>query len=91
MEYNKTFADVDAASWAKSYIELLAARHIAEGIDDSRFDPKGIVTRAQFAAFIARALGLETGKYSGTFSDVKKGDWYYTAVKPRKKPASSRV
>ncbi|MGM0881362.1 MAG: S-layer homology domain-containing protein [Bacillota bacterium] len=80
MEYNKTYADVEASSWAKSYIELLAARHITLGVDDSRFDPKGTVTRAQFAAFIARALGLDTGEYAGTFSDVKKGKWFDTAV-----------
>ncbi len=80
MEYNKTFADVEASSWAKSYIELLASRHIAEGVDDSRFDPKGSVTRAQFATFIARALGLDTVQNSSTFRDVKKGVWYESAV-----------
>lgn len=72
MEYNKTFVDVTASNWAKEYIELLAARHIAYGVDESRFDPKGMVTRAQFAAFIARALGLETAEYSGAFHDVNK-------------------
>ena len=56
MEYNKTFADVEASSWAKSYIELLAARHIAEGVDDHRFDPKGSVTRA-------RILHLSSGRW----------------------------
>lgn len=76
MEYNKSFADVSSTSWAKEYIELLAARNITEGIDANNFGPKGLVTRAQFATFLVKALGIETSEYTGKFSDVPDGKWY---------------
>lgn len=76
MEYTKTFADVPAGHWAKDYIELLAAKHITTGMDENNFAPKGTVTRAQFAAFIVRALDIEKGSYAGTFSDVAEGAWH---------------
>ncbi|MFX3634171.1 MAG: pullulanase, partial [Candidatus Pristimantibacillus sp.] len=58
MEYTKTFADVQSG-WAKSYVELLAARHITTGVDANHFNPGGKVTRAEFAVFLGRALGLD--------------------------------
>ncbi|WP_094551789.1 alpha-amylase family glycosyl hydrolase [Petroclostridium xylanilyticum] len=76
MEYNKTFQDIQA-HWAKDYIEVLAARHITKGIDGINFNPSGKVTRAQFATFLGRALGLEEAAYNNTFSDVSR-DAYYT-------------
>lgn len=76
MEYNKSFADVSSTSWAREYIELLAARNITDGIDENNFDPKGVVTRAQFATFLVKALGIETAEYTGKFSDVPNGKWY---------------
>ncbi len=76
MEYTKTFDDVPAGHWAKDYIELLAAKHITTGMDENNFAPRGTVTRAQFAAFIVRALDIEKGNYAGTFSDVAEGAWH---------------
>ncbi|MFX3635347.1 MAG: alpha-amylase family glycosyl hydrolase, partial [Candidatus Pristimantibacillus sp.] len=58
MEYSKTFADVQSG-WAKTYVELLAARHITTGVDANHFNPGGKVTRAEFAVFLGRALGLD--------------------------------
>ena len=76
MAYNKTFRDIQS-HWAKDPIEVLAARHIAKGVDANRFDPAGKVTRAQFAVFLGRALGLEEASYRHKFSDISK-DAYYT-------------
>jgi|LSQX01.2.fsa_nt_gb hypothetical protein len=76
IEYDRTFIDVGSDSWAKEYIELLAARHITDGIDENNFDPGGVVTRAQFATFLVKALGIETQAYRGKFSDVPSGKWF---------------
>lgn len=76
MEYTKTFADVSDNSWAKEYIEMLAARNITQGVDENNFDPSGVVTRAQFTTFLVKALNLELGSYRGRFGDVAEGQWY---------------
>ncbi|CAH0122253.1 hypothetical protein PAE9249_04801 [Paenibacillus sp. CECT 9249] len=79
LEYNKTFADVGESHWAMEAIKKLAAKHIIEGVDATRFDPQGNVTRAQFAAMLARALGL-TAAGSMTFTDVDPDAWYVEAI-----------
>ncbi|MNW41010.1 Beta/alpha-amylase precursor [compost metagenome] len=75
MEYNKTFSDVKSG-WSKDYIELLAAKHIASGVDSERFNPKGNVTRAEFAAFLGRALGLDQSAQAPSLSDIQDGAYY---------------
>lgn len=75
MEYNKTFSDV-TGGWAKNYIEILAAKHIASGVDAERFNPKGEVTRGEFAAFLGRAMGLDVAGLSSGMSDVAENSYY---------------
>ncbi|WP_410771128.1 alpha-amylase family glycosyl hydrolase [Fontibacillus sp. BL9] len=75
MEYNKTFSDV-TSGWAKEYVELLAARHIASGVDAERFNPKGSVTRGEFAAFLGRTLGLDAEGRHFNLSDVAQDSYY---------------
>ncbi|MFS0840904.1 S8 family serine peptidase [Paenibacillus sp. 1P03SA] len=57
---SRTFADM-SAHWAKRPVEVLAARQIVDGMDASRFVPQAGVTRAQFAAMLARLLQLPGG------------------------------
>ncbi|WHX47488.1 S-layer homology domain-containing protein [Paenibacillus woosongensis] len=78
-EYNKTFADVGESHWAIQAIKKMAAKHIIAGIDDTRFDPQGNVTRAEFAAMLTRALGL-TAADTLTFTDVIPDAWYAEAI-----------
>lgn len=79
LEYDKSFADVGSGMWASGVIKSLAAKHIIEGISAAQFNPQEEVTRAQFAAMIARALGLTAGRASA-FQDVAPGAWYAEAV-----------
>jgi hypothetical protein len=53
-----TFPDVGTGFWAFQAIEALAASGITTGFPDGTFRPLEPVTRAQMAAFLARALGL---------------------------------
>ncbi|WP_081957458.1 S-layer homology domain-containing protein [Paenibacillus sp. FSL R7-0273] len=81
LEYDKSFADVGSSMWANSVIKSLAARHIIEGISATEFAPQGQVTRAQFAAMIARALGLEAADGSTpAFRDVGADAWYADSI-----------
>ncbi len=75
---NKTFADIQGHKSQKE-IEALASRGIISGMDDTRFVPDATMTRAQFASVIVRALNLPQ-KQVDVFSDVRKGDWFWSAV-----------
>ncbi|WP_342508648.1 NEAT domain-containing protein [Sporosarcina sp. FSL K6-2383] len=63
------FADIDK-SWAKPYIEALAAKQIVKGKTATTFAPNDTITRAQFALMLSRALELPKQDFEGTFSDV---------------------
>lgn len=81
LEYNKTFEDVSNEFWASDVIRKMAAKHIVNGISDLKFNPQGNVTRAEFAALIARALGLETAVRSqSSFTDVDNAAWYADVI-----------
>ncbi|MBP1996987.1 S-layer homology domain-containing protein [Paenibacillus eucommiae] len=76
----KVFLDLEG-HWAKEDIELLASKGIIEGMDDEHFVPEARITRAQFAALIARALDLKAGGTARSpFTDVAQGSWYEDAV-----------
>ncbi|WP_214630904.1 S-layer homology domain-containing protein [Paenibacillus agaridevorans] len=76
---SKTFVDL-AGHWAKEDVELLASMGIIEGMDDTHFMPDAMVTRAQFAAMITRALKLETVAFQSPFTDVSPDSWYAGVV-----------
>jgi hypothetical protein len=80
MHYDKRFVDVDKDHWADNEIRILAAKHIVNGKDEDSFIPDGMVTRAEFAALLIRALGLEYQPVEGMFRDVGKDQWYAQTV-----------
>ncbi|KRE63319.1 S-layer homology domain-containing protein [Paenibacillus sp. Soil750] len=77
--YDKTFSDVASSLWSSRVIKEMAAKHIIEGVTDTEFNPGGNVTRAQFAALLARALGLKAVG-SAHFKDVNPGDWHEQVI-----------
>lgn len=62
--------------WCKDDITLLSSAGIIAGYEDGSFRPDMPVTRAEFCAFLMRALSLESGIYEGRFSDVSPQSWY---------------
>ncbi len=72
VENKKSFADAEG-HWAKEEINTLASKLILSGLDQKTFGPEGKITRAQFAAILVRALGLEHQAAKASFRDVKKG------------------
>lgn len=80
LESTKTFNDI-TNHWARLDIESLAAKQIVSGLTADLFNPTGDVTRAQFAAMIARALQLKAVEGDLPFADVPTGAWYYSDVK----------
>jgi N-acetylmuramoyl-L-alanine amidase len=79
LEFNKSFPD-SKGHWAQGYIELLANKLVIDGVTDTTFEPERNITRAEFAALVVRALGLEQAAGSGSFNDVTSGDWFAGVV-----------
>lgn len=76
----RTFADI-ADHWAKSDIERMASKGIVNGQAPDRFAPSALMTRAEFAALLARALGLPAaGGGASAFRDVAPDAWYAADV-----------
>ncbi|WP_258525500.1 carbohydrate binding domain-containing protein [Paenibacillus sp. YN15] len=80
------FADL-AGHWAEQDIRMLAARLLAarllvDGVSAERFEPDGTLTRAQFAALLARGLSLlPAGQEEGaSFRDVPAEAWFAQPV-----------
>ena len=74
------FADVKG-HWAKSAVNNMGSRKIIEGIGGGLFEPDREMTRAEFAAVIVRALGLQPEKGAAPFTDVSESDWHSAFVK----------
>ena len=53
------FTDVPVDAWYAPAVEALHASGVTRGCTDETFCPRALVTRAQAASFLARALGLK--------------------------------
>ncbi|MFB5269061.1 S8 family serine peptidase [Paenibacillus enshidis] len=72
------FNDI-SSSYAQSEIQSLARKLLVNGTSETAFSPKKNVTRAEFAAMLTRALGLQPAS-STPFSDVSSSNWYASDV-----------
>ncbi|MDF1617518.1 S-layer homology domain-containing protein [Petrocella sp. FN5] len=72
-----TFLDTFGFDWAKEAIESLFAFGIIKGKSETRFDPSGFVTRAEFASMLSRMLELIPTTEVNEFEDIKPSDWFY--------------
>jgi hypothetical protein len=79
-DFRKVFEDTEG-HWAREAIDLLSRRLIIRGITSDLFAPDEKVTRAQFAALLVRALGMEEeSDAQPTFKDVPSAHWGRGAV-----------
>lgn len=79
------FTDVKESYWAYEQIMWMLQNNIIEGVGNNRFEPMGIVTRAQFAKMMVLTLKLQLSSPSTPyFLDVKKNDWEYPYVESAK-------
>lgn len=74
------FSDVQTSFWARTYIEALASRNIIAGFPNGTFRPNEPVTRAQFAAIIAKAFTPAAKRESTVFKDVQPKFWGYEVI-----------
>ena len=69
------FSDV-ASHWAKTAVNDMGSRMVVNGVGDSLYEPDRNITRAEFAAIVVRALGLDAGMGANSFTDVHDSDWF---------------
>lgn len=71
------FQDI-SNSYARVAIMNLVNKGIAAGTTDHTFEPKKAVTRAEFATFAVRVLGLQPVKNNlNPYQDTSSTAWYY--------------
>ena len=66
--------------WAATSIGKMAGRGVLKGYEDGSFGPSKQITRAEFAAVVARAFGFEENVTSLPFKDTAMGKWYTESV-----------
>ncbi len=75
------FVDVAPDKWYAKAIQALAQKGLLKGRAGNKFGPNEKITRAEFVAILARIDGINIEEQEGmTFSDVKKGAWYYHSI-----------
>ncbi|MFB9326653.1 S-layer homology domain-containing protein [Paenibacillus aurantiacus] len=73
------FADIPG-HWSRADVELLASKLLVKGRDEETFAPDATITRAEIAALLVRALGLNEASERTPFPDVVAGAWYEASV-----------
>jgi hypothetical protein len=68
--------------WSERYINTLSDKGVINAEPDGKFRPDQPVTRAVFAYWLVKVLGLENQPVSSTpsFKDVKPTDWCYKPI-----------
>ncbi|MFP4219086.1 MAG: S-layer homology domain-containing protein [Phormidium sp.] len=67
--------------WAEGFIEDLFEREVISGVGNRRFLPDAPLTRASFAAILAKAFEVPSVREPQVFLDVSAGFWGYSAIR----------
>ena len=71
--------DVKESAWYYNEVVEAVETGIINGKTQNLFEPDSTMTRAEFAAIIARSLGLPE-KNNGIFTDVSENDWFCSYI-----------
>jgi hypothetical protein len=75
------FTDLPAEHWAYADINKMVGLGLVSGISSTEFAPERNITRAEFAALLVRALGIQpTVQIYGKFNDVPADKWCFNTV-----------
>lgn len=71
------YDDLDTGSWYHTAVDVMLSKGYMFGTSGARWEPNGLMTRAQMAAILARVEGEETENTIETrFQDVDRNAWY---------------
>ncbi|MBD2202120.1 S-layer homology domain-containing protein [Calothrix sp. FACHB-1219] len=66
--------------WAVAFVEALVGKGLISGFPDSSFKPNAPITRAQYAAIIAKTFPPPNGSKVSNFTDIKSDYWAASAI-----------
>ncbi|MDZ8050068.1 MAG: S-layer homology domain-containing protein [Aulosira sp. ZfuVER01] len=66
--------------WAVAFVEALVSKNYISGFPDGSFSPNSPITRAQYAAIIAKTFPPPNGSKVSNFTDVKPDYWAASAI-----------
>ncbi len=66
--------------WAAAFVEALVNKGLISGFPDGKFGPEAPMTRAQYAAIIAKTFQLSAQGKISNFTDIKPGFWASSAI-----------
>ena len=73
------YTDVNTGTSEGAAVDVLSQLELLKGYEDGTFRPESSITRAEFAAVVVRALGLESAaesmKGATPFTDVPANHW----------------
>lgn len=80
--YALEFSDIDHGFWAYKEIDELTDKGIITGYPDNKYLPQKYITRAEYAAMLIKALGLENVEIEEmyTFEDIGPENWAWKYV-----------
>ncbi|MCP6762488.1 MAG: S-layer homology domain-containing protein [Fischerella sp. CENA71] len=76
---NTSFADM-SGHWAVAFVEVLLNKGLISGFGDGTFKPEAPITRAQYAAVIAKTFELPLKNKYSKFTDIKPDFWAAAAI-----------
>ncbi len=80
----ESYSDIhEISEWARPYVEKARKYSFMQGTDTVKntFQPKRMITRAEFATLLVRLFGEEpSSAYKAVFKDVKEDSWYFGYV-----------
>lgn len=76
---NIRFLDL-AGHWATAFVEALVNKGLMSGFPDGTFAPDAPITRAQYAAVIAKTFQLPANNQPPKFTDIKSDFWAASAI-----------
>lgn len=85
LSYSRSFDDLNG-HWSKDAVEVLASRHIVDGVNERKFAPNQIITRSEIAKLLAELLESVAGnelpqvEKKQRFMDVPPNTWYFPYV-----------
>jgi len=75
----KQFTDING-HWAKNDIQFMLDKNVVQVTGDKKFYPNRDITRAEFAVFLSRTIGLNDNTGNKKFKDVTSDKPYYREV-----------
>lgn len=66
--------------WAEAFIQSLVNKQFVSGFPDGTFKPETVLTRAQFAAVLAKTFDLPDKRQPSRFNDVPASFWAAEAI-----------